>query len=70
MLMGAAAVLVLLSGCERSSAVASLGGSHGNDRGSSYDDRGGADRRGSSDRGGGGSYRPDENVRLVDGKPI
>ncbi len=67
-LLSAAAALVLLSACERSSAVASKG----SDRGSSYDDRGaGSDRRASNDRGGGGgSYRQDENVRLVDGKPI
>lgn len=70
-LLSAGAALVLLSACERSSAVASQGGSRGNDRGSSYDDRGGSggDRRASNDRGG-GSYRPDENVRLIDGKPI
>ena len=68
-LLCAGAALVLLAGCERSSAVASKG----NDRGSSYDDRGGgsgSERRASNDSGGGGSYRPDENVRLVDGKPI
>ncbi len=68
-LLCAGAALVLLAGCERSSAVAS----RGDDRGSSHDDRSsfGSDRRASSDYGGGGgSYRRDENVRLVDGKPI
>ena len=67
-LLCASAALVLLAGCERSSAVAS----RGDDRGSSHDDRSssGSDRRASNDYGGGGSYRRDENVRLVDGKPI
>ena len=68
-LLCAGAALVLLAGCERSSAVAS----RGDDRGSSHDDRSssGSDRRASNDYGGGGgSYRRDENVRLVDGKPI
>ena len=76
-LLSATAALVLLSGCERSSAVASMGGSRGGggqggsqsgSQGGSYDDRSGG--RASNDRGGGGSYRQDDNVRLVDGKPI
>jgi hypothetical protein len=64
-LLSAGAALVLLSACERSSAVAS----RGSDRAPSYDDRAGSgsDRRASI---GGGSYRQDENVRLIDGKPI
>jgi pyocin large subunit-like protein len=69
--LSAGLALVLLAGCERSSAVASKDHAGGGDRGSTYEDRSAPssdDRRASDDRG--GSRRADEQVRLVDGKPI
>lgn len=69
--LSAGLALVLLAGCERSSAVASKGQGGGGDRGSTYEDGGGASsdgRRAAYDRG--GSRRDEEQVRLVDGKPM
>ena len=70
MMLSAGLALVLLAGCERSSAVASKDRASGADRGSTYEDRGAAssDRQASDDRG--GSRRDEEQVRLVDGKPM
>jgi pyocin large subunit-like protein len=69
LVLSAGLALVLLAGCERSSAVASKDHAAGTDRGSTYEDRGASsdDRRASDDRGG---SRRDEQVRLVDGKPL
>jgi pyocin large subunit-like protein len=70
MVLSAGLALVLLAGCERSSAVASKDRAGGADRGSTYEDRGASssnDRQASDDRGG---SRRDEEVRLVDGKPM
>ena len=63
--------VVLVAGCERSSAVASKGHGDNSDRASSYDDRGSSgsyDRSGSSDRS--QARRDDVPVKLVDGKPM
>ena len=67
--LSAGLALILLAGCERSSAVASKGPTDGADRGSTYEDRGASssyDQQASGDRS--GSRR--EEVRLVDGKPM
>lgn len=71
LVLSAGLALVLLAGCERSSAVASKDHAGGADRGSTYEDRGASssyDQQASDDRG--GSRREDEQVRLVDGKPM
>jgi hypothetical protein len=63
------AMVALLAGCERQSAVMAQGATGGQGGGgSSYDARN--DRGGGSQSGGGGYARQDENVRLLDGKPI
>jgi hypothetical protein len=69
--LSAGLALILLAGCERSSAVASKDHSGGGDRGATYADDGARspdDRRASDDQG--GSRRNQEQVRLVDGKPM
>ena len=70
MVLSVGLALILLAGCERSSAVASKDRAGGADRGATYEDRGASssDRQASDDRG--GSRREDEQVRLVDGKPM
>jgi len=68
MVLSAGLALVLLAGCERSSAVASRGHEGGSDRPATYEDRGGG---GSSyDRPAGAERRDAAPVRLVDGKPM
>lgn len=69
--LSAGLALILLAGCERSSAVASKDHKGGADRGSTYEDRGASssyDQQASGDRS--GSRRDEEQVRLVDGKPM
>lgn len=71
MLLSAGLALVLLVGCERSSAVASKDHAGGADRGATYEDRGASssdDRQASDNRD--GARRDEEQVRLVDGKPM
>lgn len=67
MVLSAGLALVLLAGCERSSAVASKGHDGGADRSASYEDRGSR----SSDRAASDEVRREDGpVKLVAGKPM